>query len=585
MEKKIYDALNKIRFSKAVKLATDICFPALIVLMALVKVNKGLDITDSSYSCTNFLFTDRLDGMWYYSTFYANLCGHFFASLPGGSTFIGLNAYTGLTKVLLALVAYYFFTKSVKVEKELVFLGVLVSVALCWCPTTILYNYLTYLLLFVGMMLLYRGLTEEKKGLLIAAGVALGSNFFVRLPNVVEAGIIIALWGYAIFTHKTFKQTLFETLWCMLGYVLAFIPGCILIACTRGFKAYFTGINELFGMTSESTSYSARAMVESIIRQYIQTWQWTETAVFMLLLCLLAFLVFPKGKTWLRYVCATIISCGFIILLYYKGLFPLNFHWFEPVYRYGAMLLTFIIVTFVIVVFRYKNTPEERLLALLGLLAIAITPIGSNNDIYSNLNNFFFVLPVFLYLIVRFINSKEYFRGVRYSLCILFAVYVLLSVKFGATYVFRDGLKEPMDTYVTNNPSMAHMKTTATNAKALTELNEIWQEKELSDRSTLLYGNVCGLGFYMDTPVALSTAWPSLASFSTDKFEKEMKALSLEVASGKVTPPSIVIGNEEFETWGTEEGTKKQEILNDFLEGFEYSEIYSNEVLTVYLPK
>ena len=46
----------------------------------------------------------------------------------------------------------------------LVFFGEMLAIGLCWCPSVILYNYLTYLLMGAGVLLLYRGIcTDEEK--------------------------------------------------------------------------------------------------------------------------------------------------------------------------------------------------------------------------------------------------------------------------------------------------------------------------------------------------------------------------------------------------------------------------------------
>ena len=43
---------------------------------------------------------------------------------------------------------------------------------------------------------MYQGLVEEKDKLLILAGMVLGINVFVRIPNLTEMALIIALWYY-----------------------------------------------------------------------------------------------------------------------------------------------------------------------------------------------------------------------------------------------------------------------------------------------------------------------------------------------------------------------------------------------------
>lgn len=65
-----------------------------------------------------------------------------------------------------------------------------------------LYNYLTYLFLLLCILFLYVGLAEEKKGFLIAAGLVLGANVFVRFSNLPQAVLIVGVWAYGIICRK-----------------------------------------------------------------------------------------------------------------------------------------------------------------------------------------------------------------------------------------------------------------------------------------------------------------------------------------------------------------------------------------------
>ena len=574
--------INRIRESKAYRVITNVIFPLAIVFFAFAKVNKGIDISDSAYSPGNFVNLNSLDGMWYYSTFYANLLGKLFTKLPYGETLLGLNIYTGLIKLAIALFAYYFFTAIVKVPKELAFIGVLASTALCWCPSTILYNYLTYLFFFLGCALFYIGLIWKNKASLIFAGFILGCSFFVRLPNICECALIGAFWIWALIYKD--KEWLKETLLCILGYVLSFIPAALLIFVTRGFNAYFTGISQLFEMTGEASGYSSVSMVISIIRQYIETAKYLPLALLTLLLSAFVFKLFKERFLYLKLLLSVLNTAVFTLLLYKQGLFNLNFHWFQPVYRFGALILIFAILTFLLVIFNKSRSEGDKLLALISIFVIAITPIGSNNDIYSNLNNLFIVLPAFLYFVCGFAEKEHHaFNGVRFGLLTLTGVWVLFSLKFGLSYVFRDGLDGEMDTTVTNNPVLAGMLTTSENAQMLTEITDVWEENDFSDGEAIYYGEVCGLSFYMRTPPALSSSWPSLDSFSVNKFETELKNLEgLIDEKGEPDKLTLVISSVEEEGMLSETPSKKQEILKTFLDKYGVTLLYTCDSLNIY---
>jgi hypothetical protein len=104
MEQKIFEKINIVRNKKAYEVITGVLFPVVILQFCFVKVNQGADITDSTYSLTNFLFADKMDVMWYVSTFYANLLGSLLIKLPMGGTLLMMNVYTGVFKAITALI-------------------------------------------------------------------------------------------------------------------------------------------------------------------------------------------------------------------------------------------------------------------------------------------------------------------------------------------------------------------------------------------------------------------------------------------------------------------------------------------------
>ncbi len=582
MEQKIFEKINIVRNKKAYEVITGVLFPVLILLFCFVKVNQGADITDSTYSLTNFLFADKMDVMWYISTFYANLLGSLLIKLPMGGTLLMMNVYTGVFKAITALIAYFFFTKTVKVAKELSFIGTVAAVGLCWCPTTILYNYLTYMLFLLGAVLLYKGMVTEKNGLLVAAGFVLGTNFWVRVSNVCEVALILVLWAYCLLKDTSFKESFFKTLNCVWGYFLGLIPGVVLICITRGFGAIFTGINQLFFMTGEAASYTVTGMLRQTLRAYVQTWPWIEITFFMLVLSMLAFLVLPTKLTWLRYTLTTIIAAGFCIFLYKKDLFTRDYRSYGSIYRFGALMLSIMLICFIIHAVNRRNNANERIIAFAGIVIIAITPIGSNNDIYTNINNMFFVMPLFLWLLVRFISGNEYFRGIRYSILLLTLLFVFQSVIFGFNFTFRDGDYDNARTAeITGIPAAQGMMTTEANRASLESFMDEFNRENLAGRGVLLYGDVSGLGFYLREKPVISTAWPSLASFSTDKFEADMKELEGRIADTGNGLPPVIVGDKEWNTILNNPENKKQSILKDFISKYNYTAVYTNDKFTM----
>ena len=154
--------LNQLFDNKIWKSITDILFPIALAVFALMNINKGITVTDTGYNYGNFVFVSSLDDMWKFSTYLANVIGSFFTNLPLGSTMIGLNFYTGLIKLGGALLSYFCCIKICKMRKETVFLAECMVLGFCWCPTALIYNYMTYFLFTLSAMLIYIAFEKEK---------------------------------------------------------------------------------------------------------------------------------------------------------------------------------------------------------------------------------------------------------------------------------------------------------------------------------------------------------------------------------------------------------------------------------------
>ena len=140
-------------------------FVVILLFYSLRHIFWGLDLWDTGYNYANFQYmgTRHMDSMWLFSTYLANVVGNLLTKLPNGDTLAGMNLYTGLFAGALALSGYFFCTRKLKMPRTIVFLGEMIALSLCWCPTALLYNYLTYVLFLGASILLYTGLVNEKR--------------------------------------------------------------------------------------------------------------------------------------------------------------------------------------------------------------------------------------------------------------------------------------------------------------------------------------------------------------------------------------------------------------------------------------
>lgn len=566
-----------------------------LFLYAFRKVNQGIDVTDTGYHFSNFMYMDKMDPMWIFSTYLASLLGHFFTLLPGGNTLLGINVYTAIVPAVLGVIAFVFFVKCIKMNAVAAFLGVLAALSLCWCPTTCLYNYLTFLFFTAGAIFLYIGLVQDKAKYLILAGICLGMNVLVRFPNAAEAALIVVVWFSCLIRKQEFKQYLQKTGWCLLGYILGLGIIFAQIGIQYGIGEYVNGIIRLLGMTSDASDYTLYAMIYSLIQAYLFSSKWVIIMAVCVLLGALGFMVFPGRFEKIKCV-GYAICCAVLFRWFYgQGMFNVLCDGYGAIFNWGAVTLIIALLMGLWLMVSPKVSEADKILAAIVIVVIGITPLGSNNQIYANINNMFLVVPFVYYVLCKMLaGAKEKMisikkHSVKISLLPLIIMTSMCGLMllwqsscFGNVFVFRDSI--PRDNSVTSIPVLSQMKTNAENAQSLEALGIYAEQAELSDRDVLLFGDVPALSAYLKMPFVMSP-WPDLPSYSNNTFEVELEKVIENMENNR---PVLIFGMEFYkfltnQMENIEENAAyeakygfKTSLLRDMIKENEYTVTFSN---------
>lgn len=566
-------------------------FPLVLLLYPLRHIWMGLDLRDTGYNYANFLYMglDHMDSMWLFSTYLATAVGHFFTLLPGGQTLVGMNLYTGLFVSVLAFVSYRFFTRRLQLPAWLVFVGEFVAISLCWCPTALLYNYLTYLLFLAAVLLLYKGLTQDKGHYLVLAGVVLGTNVFVRFSNLPEAALILAVWGYGIICRKKVAKVLKETGLCILGYAGAVALWLGYFALRYGLFAYVAGIKRLFAMTDTASDYKPVSMLYGIFSGYIQNFYWVNRLLVFLVLATVVCFLLPKRWKWAKRIIGigTAAVAGF--WLYSKEFCDLRFDEYSSMLRPGILFLILTLFVCALRILQKKVDKKEKLLAMLIALVTFLTSVGGNNGLISSINNLFFAVPYVLWNIYKLCKrpTTVFWRveltAVKAMAVMFICIFLFQSIGFGTTFVFVEssGAKN-VDTKVENNDILSGVYMSKERAEWVEEISAYVEENQLAGREVILYGQIPALSFYLQMPSAFNP-WSDLLSYSADTMEKAMGELEAELSDGAEPPVVIfdkdvaskIVNAEEIED-------KKLAMILDFMNKYGYIETFSNAKFVLY---
>ena len=590
-------------YRKHQKIIECIVFPAILILYPLCKIRQGIDVSDTTYSLANFQYFPSMDGTWILATYLANVAGNLMMQLPFGETLIGMYFYTALVQSATAAGVYAALRK--RIPAGLVFVGEWIALGLCWCPSTILYNYLTYLFMAAGVLLLYKGIVYEKKSAYIAAGLCLGFNVAVRMPNVVQIAFIVALWYAAVVYGRTLLQTVRDTLWCVAGYAAGFGVPFVTICIRYGVRAYPAMVQTMFAMTEKAADYKPASMITGMFGDYIKGFYWMLfAAVCMVGGCVLfwlqrRFLADKRGAAVLFKGIYAAVFLGLLRFYWGKGMF--HFRYYEygngSIYYLAVLLLIAAVILALNCLLAKNVSKEQKIFAVLMLVQIFVTPLGSNNDLYPIVNNLFLVVPFALWaaydLFTRGRDSKkETFSiwGIPFVMLVVFLVIQSTGSHF--KFVFQDGIYgEARDTTVSLPSKAAGVYTTKDNGAWLEELAEYVENAGLTGRKALLYGDIPGLGYLLDMPSALSTFWADLDSYRMVEFTRDMERLE--------EPPVIIVASpiaaylaedaDGMNWFGVDQekldADEKLQIIAEYLKERSYQEVYGSGRYVVYVTE
>ena len=600
-------AVEKKEFQRMLHILQMVVFPLILLLFPLIKISQGIDLTDTGYSLGNYRFFGQIDGIWVLLTFLSNVAGALLTKLPMGGTMLGMKLYASLIVSLMALLGYRFF--KTKMPAWLAFAGEIAAIGFCWCPTVILYNYLTYLLFLAGAILLFRGLAGSRPICLVLAGMVLGLNVWVRFPNnILEASLIVAVWYYGILKKKPFKQTLGETGLCVAGYLFSFAVMLGIISVLYGSGALGDMITGVFGMAGSASDYTLGEMLFAILDAYLHGFQW----MLYMILCILPGIPFFAIKEEKFLGIRKVVYCICIPLLFIVlgkwGMFNFKYYQKEAALQWGAV---FLLVSFAVLLWMLYTRMLDanwRLIGCIALLMILVTPLGSNNHIWPVLNNLFFVAPVIFWMVYRFVRwgrtyldttGKVPLFPVKAMTAGILIAFFVQSVGIGCTYVFLDGEGGERRMYrVSDNPVLHGMHTSEMNAETLEEINAFMVENKsvYEDKKLILYGNIPGLAYYLDKAPAIYTTWADLNTSSLSQLTEELEVISDGIKTQEMQRPLVIMtpaidayfsGNPDAMVfWGADkEGYNQDEKLKAiryFMEENAYSQVFANEAFVIY---
>lgn len=592
----------------------DILLSVVLFLFALIGCNQGADLTDTTYSLGNYLFFRELGGEWIYATFFSNALGYLLMQITG-HRMLWMNVAGSVLIALTAITVYYGLKNYV--PRVILFVGELMAIGLCWCPAVILYNYLTYLLLTTAAVLLFRAVMTQKNSLFLTSGILLGLNVFVRVSNVTEMALILFVW-YGAFLNRSdgtqegmeetsrrpsgvWKQTGF----CIGGYLAGVLAGILLMFLTVGTEGYSRMLNWIFSLftsSGDAGGYSMGGMFGTILKNYVGSLRWLLFMALGIVAGTVMFSVKKDGFLKLKKICYLLGIVVLGIYFYRNGVYDFRYYNNGSIFHLSVIFFLIEWLLCILMIFHKKAEKADKLFSVLAMLILLITPIGSNNHLFTCINNMFLLAPLGLFMGYRLYGF--YRKDCRSFPCAamgaaLAAGLLVQSVLFHWYFVFRDGVDgTPRDTVVTSemNGYLAGMKTSGEHAQAIQGLTDYAKKRFVNGEKLILYGKIPGVSYLLHMPPALTTIWPDLESFSVQVFKEELAQLKGECIEGEKEWPVLILSPETaaYATQDAEgmmilgadaetmQADDKLSALSEWIMEYGYEETYSNGEFVVF---
>ena len=553
---------------------------------------QGLDFTDMGYWLTSYqqFYThpDMVVAICWLSSFIGHWTG-----IALGQDVVAYKLGYVIVVTMSAIIAYRLLAYQLGQSRMLAAMVLLtVFFTRGYAGNWIGYNELTGLFYLAGAALLFLGIVGNQKLLIVLAGIILGANVFVRLPNLLGITLISAIWLHAWAYRWPLRNTLVWSTFFLGGFTL----GVALIWCLiilHGHEAiYFQGIQALFDLAvTPKSHHSGSGLLNVFINDHKKAF-------------IKALLIIGMGAwlaNWASKQKTLLMSCIILtsaILLVYIFYIKDNWRWCIPGICYIVLLsLVFLKVK--------KDTPLALLAFIAGMILVLV-PLGSNVGISNSAFGMWLALPLTLIWLWRSddlslplwfkISNKKLkpnnnflitARGFR-----VFTITIIIALLFHSLigawkHTYLDSKNRFTMTHPISHPLLAGTYTTSERAKVVTELLDAMSNYTKPGDEVLAYNVIPTVHFLTETHPWLGNSWPDVmdtAKLAVLINQKEQSGIKLScIVRAK--------GNTYFNTWPIEiqplatfwNQEESRHLFSEFEQRHGYRVVWSNkffEILT-----
>lgn len=533
-------------------------------------INKGIDVTDTSYYLIHYknIFVAE-SNIQEFGMILTNIIGGIIYNLLPNSQLLVLNMLGIFAYCICGVLTWKMLLEYKK--NNIIYLGIFASnlLAISFIKT-LNYNVLSSLFFHIGIYLLLEGVFEDKKLNLVFSGFLLGINVYVRFPNLLHlaVGVIFVIKGVQ---EGDWKARFKEAVTWGIGVFMGVVVGLTISMCFLDSRIISNTLKSYFNRVGSSTdvrgiSYGIKFMVQCMKSGLKDT-------VLYLIIPIILFSMMLKcinKKIVLRLGTFFSAICGIVFQL--KG-----------VQRQHSLSLIYFIVYIVLFVGILYYLKKDKKFSIICCISLVISIVGVfGSDTYIQVLSFYSYLPICVSCLV-IAKREENGTPNTYKLFSNMLIAFLISIAlFGGgqmflTQVYRD---EPYKN-LTERMSIefgpyAGMKTSEKHKRAIESTKKVLAE--FPGEELLFLGDFNAGCVVSDTVSFFSVPWPDLASFTVEAFKEE-----LEEKTKQGIYPVILLADKDM--FSRRDISNKETIIKEYVEKEKYELYYHDEYITVYIKE
>ncbi|HIQ27079.1 MAG TPA: hypothetical protein EYH42_01090, partial [Sulfurovum sp.] len=396
-------------------------------------VFQGLDVLEFGYwvvSFENFFIHPEVMPDIVFGSWLTGFIGAIAEIVFGGLGVVGHRIAFIISLYILIYMIYSLLSPFTTKKRLLYFL--LLSEIFVNIETYTLTNYYMLTILFYvwGLLLLYKGLISNKLSLLFAAGVVLGLNFYIRIPNILGLSLIIVIIYYDLITDGIqIKQTLKKSIVFLTGFFVAIVAVLVIMKMIGHYELFVQQMNYLYDLLfSNNQGYGAGSLKKKFI--YLHFYALSSG----LLLFIILSVILLSTKYWILNTYKNVILLVLSVVL---AIVLIRLSEADTAYYY-SIYLGFIGLTYVLLLWigykKFKVDSRFSTIALATLLIFELVPLGSRAYRYQLVYGMYLVIPViFIYLyslkeirIKNLIISEQSLKGFLSLFTVSIVIYAMI---------------------------------------------------------------------------------------------------------------------------------------------------------------